>query len=64
MITDCLKVYEKDEKYLVLNPNVPSWIVTNINGVLVLKCYREDISFEDIATTFCDQCPFISDDVK
>lgn len=60
MITDCLKVYEKDEKYLVLNPNVPSWIVTNINGVLVLKRYREDISFEDIATTFCDQCPFIS----
>ncbi|MCI7676113.1 MAG: radical SAM protein [Phascolarctobacterium sp.] len=60
MITDCFRVYKSNEKYLVLNPNIPSWIVTNINGVLVLKCYREDKSFSEIANDFCEKCHFMS----
>lgn len=36
---DTLKVYQRGDKFLVLNPLIPSWIVTNINGVLLLKLY-------------------------
>lgn len=60
MFSDIVRVYQKDSKYLVLNPTVPSWIVTNINGVLVLKCYRNDLSFEEIAKEFLNHCPSFS----
>ncbi len=46
------KVYQSGEKFLVLNPLVPSWFVTNINGVLLLKLYVEGKSFEQIADEF------------
>ena len=50
--SEVCKVYQRDEKFLVLNPLIPSWIVTNINGVLLLKLYAEDKSFESIASEF------------
>ena len=52
MFSEIVKVYQKDEKFLVLNPLVPAWIVTNINGVLLLKLYAEGKSFEKIVDDF------------
>ena len=59
MFTDICKIYRRDEKYLVLNPLVPSWLVTNINGVLLLKLYAEDKTFDDIATEYEKYAPNI-----
>lgn len=50
--SEVCKVYQSGEKFLVLNPLVPSWLVTNINGVLLLKLYAEGKSFEQIADEF------------
>ena len=41
-LEDFLQVYQRDEKYLVLNPRIPSWIVTNLNGVILVKTYAEN----------------------
>ena len=57
MFSDVCKIYRRDEKYLVLNPLVPAWIVTNINGVLLLKLYAEDKSFDSIAAAFSKYAP-------
>ena len=59
MFSDVCKIYRREEKYLVLNPLVPSWIVTNINGVLLLKLYAENKSFADIATEYEKYAPNI-----
>ena len=58
--SDVCKVYRQGEKFLVLNPLVPSWLVTNINGVLLLKLYSEEKSFEDIAEEFRVHAPGFS----
>ena len=55
--SDVCKVYRQGEKFLVMNPTVPSWLVTNINGVLLLKLYSEEKSFEDIADEFRVHAP-------
>lgn len=44
----------KPDLYLVLNPIVPSYIVTNINGVLLLKSYSENKSFSSITDEFIE----------
>ncbi len=44
MLNKLIRVYNEKDKYLVINPVVPAWIMTNINGVLVLKLYAQ---FED-----------------
>ena len=49
MISDTLSVYSKDNSYLVLNPNIPAWIVTNLAGVVTIKEYAECLSFEKTA---------------
>lgn len=49
MISDTLSVYSKDNSYLILNPQVPAWIVTNLTGVAVIKEYVECLSFEKTA---------------
>ena len=54
------RIYNKEDKYLVLNPTVPSWIITNINGVLLLKFYREDKTFDEIAGEFLEAAPKFS----
>ena len=41
---ELLKVYRREEKFLVLNPLVPSWLVTNLNGVLLIKIFSETLS--------------------
>ena len=46
MLADTLSVYSKDDSYLILNPQVPAWIVTNIVGVATIKEYAECLSFE------------------
>ncbi|MCR5833531.1 MAG: radical SAM protein [Selenomonadaceae bacterium] len=56
---DC-RIYESNGKYLVLNPTLPTWIVTNINGVLLLKLYREDKTFNQIADEFLTYAPYFS----
>ena len=58
--SDACKVYRQGEKFLVLNPTVPSWLVTNINGVLLLKLYSEEKSFESIAEEFTAHAPEFS----
>lgn len=40
-IENLLKVYQRGEKFLILNPLAPAWIVTNFNGVLLIKSYAE-----------------------
>ena len=46
-IDELLKVYRCEEKFLVLNPLVPSWVVTNLNGVLLIKTFSETLSTEE-----------------
>ena len=58
--SDVCKVYRQGEKFLVLNPLVPSWLVTNINGVLLLKLYAEEKSFEKISDEFRTYAPEFS----
>jgi radical SAM protein with 4Fe4S-binding SPASM domain len=36
-IPDCIAVYQQDDKFLVFNPSVPSWLVTNGNGIAALQ---------------------------
>lgn len=49
MLCDILSVYSKDNSYLILNSKVPSWIVTNLIGVVTIKEYVECLSFEKTA---------------
>lgn len=49
MLLDTLSVYSKDDSYLILNPQIPAWIVTNLAGVAVVKEYAECLSFEETA---------------
>ncbi|MBR1646515.1 MAG: radical SAM protein [Selenomonadaceae bacterium] len=44
---DLLKVYRRGDKFLVLNPTVPSWVVTNANGVLLIKIFSETLSTQE-----------------
>ena len=55
VLSDVLKIYNKEGKFLVLNPLVPSWIVTNINGVLILKQLSESKTFEETAIVFSER---------
>ena len=49
MLAEILSVYSKDNKYLILNPQIPAWIVTNLVGVVAIKEYAECLSFEKTA---------------
>ena len=51
-LEDILKVYRRDEKFLILNPLVPSWIVTNLNGVLIVKVFSEKKSVKKTIEEF------------
>ena len=57
---DILKVYQRGEKFLILNPLVPSWIVTNLNGVLLVKVYTETQSLEKTIGKFAENAKNIS----
>jgi len=48
LIPNNIIVKEKNEKYLVFNPNVPSWIVTNITGLMILQCCDGKRNLKDI----------------
>lgn len=60
MISDILRVYSEDNKYIILNPSVPAWIVTNIAGIAVVKRYCECLSSEQTATEINAQNSFIT----
>lgn len=49
MYEEILSVYQKGDKYLVLNPTVPAWIVTNEVGVLAVSLYCKTKSVEKVA---------------
>lgn len=53
-----LKVYRRGEKFLVLNPSVPSWVVTNLNGVLTIKLFDETQSVEETVREVAKQANF------
>ncbi len=55
--SEVCRIYQQDEKFLVLNPSVPAWVVTNINGVLLLKLYAEEKTFAEIAAEFQTYAP-------
>ena len=59
-LEDVLKVYQRDEKFLILNPLVPSWIVTNLNGVLLVKIYSETQTTEQTLEKFKSHAKNIS----
>ena len=44
---ELLKVYRRGDKFLVLNPSVPSWVVTNSNGVRLIKIFSETLSTQE-----------------
>lgn len=49
MLSDTLSVYSKDNSYLIINPQVPAWIVTNLTGTAVIKEFTECLSLEETA---------------
>ena len=53
-----LKVYRRGEKFLVLNPSMPSWVVTNLNGVLTIKLFGETQSVEETVCEVVRQASF------
>ena len=53
MLNDILKVFEVDNKYLVLNPLVPAWVVTNKNGVIIINLFDQLQSKEKVAENYC-----------
>lgn len=46
-VEELLKIYRRKEKFLVLNPLVPSWIVTNLNGALLIKIFSKTLSTQE-----------------
>lgn len=62
MLNDVLRIYSKDDKCLILNPFFPSWIVTNLAGVFVIKTYGEMMTFEKTAEICCSQNASLSKD--
>ena len=46
-VDELLKIYRREGKFLVLNPLVPSWVVTNANGVLLIKIFAETLSTQE-----------------
>ena len=61
---DFLKVYQRGEKYLVLNPLIPAWVVTNLNGVLILKIYSESQSITSTIEKLGSQAKISAQSVK
>lgn len=45
---------ERGDKVLFLNPAVPSWIVTNRNGEIILSLFEGGHTIEEVANNFCD----------
>ena len=39
-----LAVYQRDDKYLLLNPLLPAWIVTNLTGAIAVLAFDEERS--------------------
>lgn len=62
MLNDILSVYQKEDKYLVLNSLVPTWIVTNLMGVLILKIYGENQSVTETFNEIIKHNKTISED--
>ncbi|MBP5443853.1 MAG: radical SAM protein [Treponema sp.] len=60
MLTETLNIYSKDNSYLILNPRVPAWIVTNITGAATIKEYAECLSFEKTA----EKINFLNSSIK
>lgn len=58
-----LKVYRRGEKFLVLNPSVPSWVVTNLNGLLTIKLFDETQSLEETVREVVRQANFSAQNV-
>ena len=46
-VDELLKIYRRGEKFLVLNPLLPAWVVTNANGVLLIKIFAETLSTQE-----------------
>ena len=61
MFSDKISVYQKEDKYLVLNPHVPSWVVTNGIGLAVIKLYCESQSVEQIIKELTKHKLFLSE---
>lgn len=55
MLKSNLSVYQNGNKYLVINPVVPSWIVTNLNGVALIKMFTETGSVDKALDYFSDR---------
>ena len=66
MLNDILKIFEIDNKYLILNPLVPAWIVTNKNGVIIINLFDQLQSKEKVAENYCkyDKTSCNSDVIK
>lgn len=63
MLSDVLSIYSKDDKFLILNPLVPAWIVTNITGVMVVKTYVETMSVKETVKVCHRQNIALSEDM-
>ena len=63
MLSDVLSIYSKDDKFLILNPLVPAWIVTNITGVMVVNTYVETMSVKETVKVCHRQNIALSEDM-
>ncbi len=49
-----IQIFNRGEKVVYINPDVPAWIVTNHNGEVILSLCDGGNSIEDIVTQFRD----------
>ena len=56
---DVCRIYERHGKYLVLNPLVPSWVITNINGkACAIEDDKDNVLNGDYCLKFWDSNDF------
>lgn len=46
--------FERDDKIVFINPDIPSWLVTNKNGELLISLCNGSTSVEDIVDVFSE----------
>ena len=46
--------FERKDKIVFVNPDIPSWLVTNKNGALLMSLCDGSTSVEDIVDAFCE----------
>ena len=43
-----LAVYQREDKFLLLNPILPAWIITNLTGAIAVLAFNEERSTDKV----------------